>query len=139
MFRRNAGVPEYLLILDAHGNWGFPKGHLTKRESGSQAARREIGEETGLTELRLLAPLGTIDWHFATEDVIVHKFCHFYLFECLAGEPVPEEVEGIVACAWYPLERAIEIITYDNAKEILIKANREVSRGVMGRSSETMR
>ncbi len=42
VFRRFGGVPQYLLILDGHDNWGFPKGHLEQGESTSDAAHREI-------------------------------------------------------------------------------------------------
>jgi hypothetical protein len=35
------------------------------------------------------------------------------------GEPVPELREGISECAWVPLERAHERISYDNASEVV--------------------
>lgn len=39
-------------------SWLFPKGHLEAGESDEVAARREIAEETGLTNLELIDDLG---------------------------------------------------------------------------------
>lgn len=111
--------PRVLVILDSYRNWGFPKGHVREGESASQAARREILEETGLSDLTLHAPLGSIDWHFRLHEQLVRKYCHFYLFESRSGEAVPQEAEGITACAWHPIEEALATVTYDNAREIL--------------------
>ncbi len=119
VFRCQGDGPVYLVVLDSYNNWGFPKGHVDGDESGSQAARREILEETALDDVVLHAPLGTIDWHFRARGRLIHKFCHFYLFESPSGEAVPQPAEGIRACAWHPLERARAVITYDNARDIL--------------------
>ena len=54
VFRRFADGHKYLLILDAHGNWGFPKGHLEPGEDAVAAARREFEEETGLLSYGLI-------------------------------------------------------------------------------------
>jgi 8-oxo-dGTP pyrophosphatase MutT (NUDIX family) len=119
VFRCTPTGPQFLVILDAYRNWGFPKGHIHEGETGSQAARREILEETGLADLTLHAPLGTIDWYFRLHGELVHKYCHFYLFESQSGEAQPQGAEGITACAWHPIGNALETITYDNAREIL--------------------
>ncbi len=42
---------ERLLVLRAYRNWDFPKGGLEEGETPLEAARREVEEETGLTEL----------------------------------------------------------------------------------------
>lgn len=39
------------LLLRAWRNWDFPKGMCEGGETPLQAARREVGEETGITEL----------------------------------------------------------------------------------------
>ncbi len=45
------GEPRYLL-LRAYRYWDFPKGEIEPGETPLQAARREVREETGLTDLR---------------------------------------------------------------------------------------
>ncbi|MDB5161100.1 MAG: hypothetical protein JWO96_480, partial [Candidatus Saccharibacteria bacterium] len=51
---------EILLIQDSKSRWTIPKGHFEKGESPRQAAEREIGEETGLAEMKVGPWLGKI-------------------------------------------------------------------------------
>ncbi len=113
------GGARVLLIHDRHGNWGFPKGHIERGEDPSEAARREIAEETGLTGLVLHAPLGTIDWFFRSRGRLIHKHCHFFLFESRDGTPVPQADEGIQCCDWLPAGAALDQLTHDNARRVL--------------------
>jgi 8-oxo-dGTP pyrophosphatase MutT (NUDIX family) len=48
--RRDRGKWKYL-FLRAYRNWDFPKGLVETSESPLQAARREVAEETGITQL----------------------------------------------------------------------------------------
>lgn len=123
VFRRDErGIARFLLIRDSYRHWGLPKGHLEPDESPADAAERETGEETGLGDLLRHGPIRIIDWHFRFRGRRIHKFCHFFLFESPADEPVPQEDEGITACAWYELDRALEVLSYDNARGVLKRA-----------------
>ena len=120
--RRGAGEPRYLLILDGHGNWGFPKGHLKRGESPEDAARREIAEETGLDNLIPHAPIGLIDWFFPAKGRLIHKHCHYFLYESREGAVRPQLDEGITECAWFVLAEANAKLEYDNARTVLRQA-----------------
>jgi 8-oxo-dGTP pyrophosphatase MutT (NUDIX family) len=142
VFRRDAdGAPRFLLIRDAYRNWGFPKGHLEVAEPPADAARREVGEETGLDDLVLHGPIRVIDWYFRFRGKTIHKYCHFFLFESKHGDPVPQTDEGITDCAWHPPDAAHRTISYDNARAVLeqatvmVQALTHVDEGVAGRGS----
>jgi 8-oxo-dGTP pyrophosphatase MutT (NUDIX family) len=123
VFRRVPGEgAKYLLIRDSYNNWGFPKGHLEGDESPAEAATRETAEETGLDHLVLHGPIRVIDWHFRFRGRHIHKYCHFFLFESPEGEVCPQVDEGITACQWRPLNEALEILSYDNARGVLKRA-----------------
>jgi 8-oxo-dGTP pyrophosphatase MutT (NUDIX family) len=115
-----------LLIRDSYGNWGFPKGHLEGDELPADAAKRETEEETGLDHLVLQGPIRVIDWHFRFRGRHIHKYCHFFLFESAQGEACPQVAEGITACQWRPLNEALEILSYDNARGVLKRAGEMV-------------
>jgi 8-oxo-dGTP pyrophosphatase MutT (NUDIX family) len=65
--------------------WGFPKGKIKNKESFFDAAIREIYEETGLTKLKLIKPLG--DYHRyeinsdGTDNKNILKNIHMFLFK----------------------------------------------------------
>jgi len=127
VFRRPQGEPaRFLLIRDSYRNWGFPKGHLEGDESPAQAALRETAEETGLERLLLHGPIRVIDWHFRFRGRHIHKYCHFFLFESPDGEVCPQVDEGITACQWRPLNEALELLSYDNARGVLKRAGEMV-------------
>ena len=123
VFRRApGGEVHYLIIRDSYENWGFPKGHLEPGEPALDAARREVAEETGLQALEPRGALDCIDWYFRFRGRTIHKYCHFFLFESVSGEPVPQTDEGITACVWKPLDEALSTISYANARDVLQRA-----------------
>jgi 8-oxo-dGTP pyrophosphatase MutT (NUDIX family) len=77
------------LVRNARAShWLFPKGHVDEGETDEDAARREIEEETGLTNLELLDDLGMFTRHRLNQDGSYDqsdlKEVHMYLF---AAEP----------------------------------------------------
>ena len=128
LFRRFTDGPKYLLILDGHGNWGFPKGHEESGESAEQTARREIQEETGLTALILHAALPALEWTFSSGRTLVHKRCNYFLFECAVGETRPQRDEGITRCEWFSHQDATQDLTFPNTSKLLEKAAAIVDR-----------
>ncbi len=128
------GEPHVLVIRDPYQNWGLPKGHLEDGEGSGDAAVREVGEETGLTDLALVRELATIDWYFRADGKLIHKFCAFYLMTSQEGEPKPELNEGITECVWLPLPDAAARISYDNAREVVNAAREILGPGGPGRA-----
>lgn len=122
VYRVREGAIQFLLIRDPYGNWGLPKGHLEAGETPVDAAVREVAEETGLSDLEVIAQLPTIDWFFKDHGRLVHKFCHFFLLECASGDATPQLEEGISECAWKTVEDALAQVTYANAREVLRSA-----------------
>ena len=129
IYRWRGEVPYVLLIRDGYRHWGLPKGHLESGETPAAAALREAREETGLVDLVLGPSLQTIDWFFRARGRLIHKFCHFFLIESRTGETAPDLSEGITACVWVPLPRALEQISYDNAREVVRRAATELGWG----------
>lgn len=136
IYRWRGDTAHVLLIRDSYRHWGFPKGHLEEGETPAEAALREVEEETGLGNLVLGPALQTIDWFFRARGRLIHKYCHFFLIESPAGEATPQRDEGITACRWAPLHDAIDLISYDNAREVLRRAVAELEHTTAGARAE---
>jgi bis(5'-nucleosidyl)-tetraphosphatase len=64
-----------LLVLRAYKNWDFPKGRVELGEEPIDAAKREVTEETGLTEIEF--PWG--DAYKETLPYAAGKIARYYL------------------------------------------------------------
>lgn len=66
------------------GFWTLPKGHVDPGETDEEAARREIHEEAGLTDLEFIDDLGTYERpHIlpdGSDDPYETKTIHMFLF-----------------------------------------------------------
>lgn len=128
--RRGIDGLAVLLIRDSYRNWGFPKGHVEAGEECAAAALREVQEETGLEGLRVRGPIQAIDWYFRFKGRLIHKVCHFYLMETEHEATSPQHDEGITACRWEPFDRAVHLVSYANAREVLRRAHALFEGGV---------
>jgi 8-oxo-dGTP pyrophosphatase MutT (NUDIX family) len=127
MQERSAGVVlvkdgEYLLLHYEAGHWDFPKGHLEKGETPEQAALRELNEETGITDAEILSGFAErIHYFFKKEGKTVSKEVVFFVAKTKTSKvKLSFEHKGF---AWLPFKEAVEKLTYDNAKDILRKAD----------------
>jgi 8-oxo-dGTP pyrophosphatase MutT (NUDIX family) len=126
VYRLSEGKPLFLLICDSYGNWGFPKGHLEEDERADVAALREVIEETGLESATVTGPIAKIDWWFRLHGDLIHKNCEYFLMETGGTATTPQQSEGISACRWAPIDEALELISYKNAREVLQRAHEMV-------------
>lgn len=123
VYRLHKGEPLFLLIRDSYKNWGFPKGHLESNEAPDAAAVREVREETGLADVMLDGEIDTIDWFFRFRGKLVHKVCHFFLMRTEVESTTPQRTEGITACRWATFAEAEQMVSYANARDVLLRAN----------------
>ena len=80
----------------------LPKGHVDAGEEIERAARREIAEEVGVSQLQLVEKLGVkerLDFH-KTE----WKVTHYFLYVTDQVEAVPTDTDHHDSMAWMPLE-----------------------------------
>jgi 8-oxo-dGTP pyrophosphatase MutT (NUDIX family) len=103
----------------------LPKGTVEAGETEEEVARREVGEEAGVHNLRLVADLGEERYRFywPPEKTFYDKTVRYYLLEWLGGEePRPQAEEGFVEARWVPLEEAVGRVRYRETREILLRA-----------------
>ena len=113
---------KYLLLHYEAGHWEFPRGNIEKGEEYSDTIKREVREETGITEIFFIEGFKEkSEWFFKREGKTVHKEVVYYLAETKQENiTLSFEHQGF---AWLPYQEAIKQVTFKNAKEILEKAN----------------
>lgn len=129
-----------IVLVEQHGNsWSFPKGGVEPGETHLQAAMREIQEEAGLTDIKLMAELGSyvrrsigldgigenLDWPASTRT--------FFLFATEATQlSVPHDPHGeITAARFVTADEALALLAHPKDREFLEKhiAKIKSSRG----------
>ena len=117
---RNNLRREYLL-LDYGSHWDFPKGHIEPGEDPQTTAARELQEETGIRDARIVPGFKEGMRYFyrkAGEGML--KVVIFFLAETPTGEvTLSHEHSGYV---WLPYEDALKRLTFKNARDLLAKA-----------------
>ena len=102
--------------------WDFPKGHIEKGEKIEETIKREVREETGLDDIRLVEDFKEwIKYFFKFKGKNVFKIVTFLLAETKTKE-VKVSFEHL-GYEWLSYEEAFKKLTFKNAKEILKKAH----------------
>lgn len=122
---RNNLNKQILLTIYTHiKGLGFPKGHVEEGESIEVAAIREVTEETGLTELRIVKKLGVYS-KIATErdGTPVAKDIHMYLME---SDKLNFHQEAEEKYDWFDIDEAVSQMAVDEDRNFLIKIKDEI-------------
>jgi 8-oxo-dGTP pyrophosphatase MutT (NUDIX family) len=117
-----AGQLYVALIFDKHGNWGLPKGHLHEDEDETQAARREIAEETGLM-CAIGEPVQRITYTVQKKGEWRLKHVDYFLARSATpAELVPQTDEGIIEARWLLPPEALALVTLDQVRGVVQRA-----------------
>lgn len=118
--RQRLGVA---LMRDHYGHWVFPKGRLEAGENSEEAARREVSEEVGLTDLSLIVPLGHSEHEFERSGERFRKRVDWFLFEAPEDAEVrPDPAERVLDGGWFSLSKALVTLGHPNHKRVLRRA-----------------
>ena len=91
-----------VLWILRNGHWDIPKGKVEIGEKLEEAALREVTEETGIKDIKIIDELITT-YHTYEIDGVVHlKTTFWYAMEHAMGETVgtPQDIEGITEVKW---------------------------------------
>lgn len=126
VFRHGLDGLEILLIQDAKDRWTIPKGHIEEGETAVQAARREIGEEAGLTEIDMLGWLGKIHFRYRRVDRLVLMTTQIYLVRVRTDGNEIQKEEWMKGIKWFPFTEALDLIEYEDIAKLMLKAKARI-------------
>ncbi len=123
ILKQDNGILKTLLLFRGnYQDWTLVKGHIEKEESHSDAAIREVKEETGVT-VSIISELPTLEYTLPKGDT-----ARVYMFagvskehERLSVEHTDDQLE------WYSIADAIAILTCSRMKEYLSNISNTLS------------
>ena len=119
-----------VLVVNQKGkSWSLPKGHIEDQEDTLTAARREIYEESGLQDLKLVKPLGTYQrprlGRDGGEDGSELKTLTFFLFQANGESLKPVDPDNPEA-RWVDREKVADLLTHPKDREFFIQILQEI-------------
>ena len=112
-----------LLVYEKGRNfWGFPKGHMEEGENEIQTALREVKEEVGLDVEIDESKRYSINYTIRDE---IDKTSVFYIARPKQNKIEKQENE-IEEVKWCDFEEALNVLTFENWKEMLKKVMKDL-------------
>lgn len=112
----------YLLLQYEAGHWDFVKGNVEEGETEKDTTIRELKEETGIVDTKFIDGFREkISYFYKRQGATVYKEVIFFLMETNTTD-VKISFEHI-GFDWLPYERAMEKLTFKNARNVLQKAH----------------
>ena len=130
IFRRPAdpGAQTEFLLLNAGRHWDYPKGHVRKGEDDLAGATRELAEETGITDARVVEGFRHEIVYFfrLPKRGLIRKCVVFFLGETTAREVTISHEH--VGAEFLPYDAALKRVTFATAKQVLRAAWERLGR-----------
>jgi diadenosine hexaphosphate hydrolase (ATP-forming) len=117
---------EILLIQDAKDRWTIPKGHIEEGETAKQTAEREIREETGLEEIRVLNWLGKIHFRYRRQSSLVLMTTQIYLVYAPGSSHSLHKEEWMNGIGWFDIHEALDMIEYEDIGKLMLLALKRI-------------
>ncbi len=116
---------ERVLIVNQRGSlWSLPKGHIEKGEDALAAAKREIAEEAGITQLEFIKELGSCQRYKigldGDDDRSELKNITMFLFTTSQSALKPIDLENPEA-RWVEKSEVAELLTHPKDKEFFLR------------------
>ncbi|MGN6709253.1 MAG: bis(5'-nucleosyl)-tetraphosphatase [Candidatus Nitrosocosmicus sp.] len=112
----------YLILNYSYGHWDFPKGNIETGETEIETIKREIMEETGIVDIRLVDGFREqISYKYKKRSKLVNKSVIYYIVETMSNKVILSFEH--VDFSWLNFNDALNKLSFDNSKKVLKNAN----------------
>lgn len=112
-----------LLVSQNGRSWSLPKGHIEEGETTLDAAKREIYEESGVSELQFVKDLGVYQRYKIAldggDDYSEQKTIFIFLFKTTQEKLNPIDTENPEA-RWFDKNEVADVLTHYKDKEFFL-------------------
>ena len=127
IFRRNKkNEVEILLIQDSKDRWTIPKGHIEEGETAQETAKREIGEEAGLHDVKIIGWLGKINFRYRRIDKLVLMTTQVFLVKALGDTDAIQKEDWMNGIKWFSFSDALDEIEYEDIGKLILLAMKKI-------------
>jgi len=95
--------------------WRLLKGGVNEGETEAEAMQREIFEETGLKNVKILGKVHSYEFVFKSVKHMVSG----YLVRADSREPIKLQKSEVADCIWTAKENALQMLHWDNERDAL--------------------
>ncbi|MBF0519036.1 MAG: N-acetyltransferase [Nitrospirae bacterium] len=117
------GKPLFLLIQHNAGHWAFPKGHANAGETPIDTAKREMEEETSVTDYKLYDHPPFIENYIVTRQGKPVNKTVLYFLALVKEKTVKIQESEIADYKWADFSEALATVTFNEGKELLLEVN----------------
>ncbi len=115
-----------MLIQDSKDRWTIPKGHIEEGETAQETARREIGEEAGLHDVKIIGWLGKINFRYRRIDKLVLMTTQVFLVKALGDTNAIQKEDWMNGIRWFSFADALDEIEYEDIGKLILLAMKKI-------------
>jgi len=118
---------KFLIIKQTKGHYSFPKGHVEDNETEIETAIREIKEETNI-DVEIDSNFRVVHTYSPKPNVM--KDVVYFIAKAINFD-THAQFEEVTEIMWLDYDQALQIISYDNSKELLKQSYEYLTKNKM--------
>ncbi len=127
VFRRDGDKIIFAFVHDVFGYWTLSKGHLEKGEDAEAGTLREITEELGLKNIKIIQKIGDNEYIASDPETgPTRRHVNYFLIETTDKNLKLESSGGLDDAEWFSYHQAQDLKIYEDIKPIFELAAKDL-------------